>query len=285
MKPIQQGSSAAERPRGARARVLGSVLPFVTICLVACDNNRSSSEPAPPPAAPAPGSPESPPLGRGGAPSGDLDQNVGTAGAAGPPARPSVEDNMARHFQGSFRLRVKGPDGAREVAYFARGNTARIQLEGVGKPLDALVWERKMSVIDHDRKTYVTSPLDDLKTAEEADVEVDEAPTGERVVLRGVVCERTNVTQGAQRIEACVGGLPGEIDIDEVETVSGIDVPAWVEELIDEDKLPLQAEVREGDRTLYTVELLEYSPEPVPDTVLRLPEGYRARDASEPAAP
>jgi len=70
--------------------------------------------------------------------------------------------------------------------------------------------------------------------------------------------------------------LPGTFDIDKFETVAHIDVPAWLENLLKEELLPLRGSVREaGGRELYSFELTEYSSGPVDESQLALPSNYR----------
>jgi hypothetical protein len=72
-----------------------------------------------------------------------------------------------------------------------------------------------------------------------------------------------------------VAALPGTFDVDKFETVSAIDVPAWVEELMRDELLPLQGSVRDaGGRELYAFELTEYTPGPVDASQLTLPQNY-----------
>jgi hypothetical protein len=93
------------------------------------------------------------------------------------------------------------------------------------------------------------------------------------------------MTDGALRISACVSPLPGTFDVDKFETVSGLDVPAWVERLLDEQTLPLRASVADAHgRELYSLELVEYSPGPVDESMLVMPATYRDTVAGSEAA-
>jgi hypothetical protein len=235
----------------------------------------------------SPPAPEAPPVasvGQGGAAATPLiapgmQANENTAGGAAFVERPSTTDNMARSFQGALKLRVSGEGGEHGLRFFASGNKARIQIDGVhGKNFDALVWDDNISMIDHDRKSYSTVALAGLKAADEAKSSVERKSAGERRTLQGVVCEPYELVQGPYVIDACTSGVPGDFQVDEFETVSGLDVPPWAESLLKDHLLPIQATVKRDGREVYRVELMEYSPPPVAAATLAIPAGYQQRD-------
>jgi hypothetical protein len=205
-----------------------------------------------------------------------MQANADTAGSAAFVERPSVEDNMGRAFQGTLKLRIRGSGGEHGLRYFASGNKARIQIDAIhGKNFDALVWDDSIAMIDHDRKTYTTLSLADVKPGDEAQVEVARESAGARVTIQGVVCEPYELTQGPYVITTCVSGVPGDFDVDKLETVSGIDVPVWAESLLKDHLLPIQATVSEGKHELYRLELIEYSASPVDAATLAVPASYK----------
>jgi hypothetical protein len=208
--------------------------------------------------------------------------------------RPSVDENMGRGFQGRLAMRIRAPSGERTLRYQTRGNQARLQVDassgsaapaserspGAGTNFDALIWEQSMSMLNHERKTYRTVALDDVKASAEPDADVKIQKTGERSSLSGVTCERYQITQGELQVSACVSAVPGSFDVGKFETLSGIDVPPWAERLIEDDLLPLQAKVTDAaGHELYSLELIEYSPGPVDEAMLALPTNYRAEGA------
>jgi hypothetical protein len=202
---------------------------------------------------------------------------------------------MGRGFQGTFKLAVTTKQGERTLTYLARGNSARLQVDqgtgaatprrgGNGSPasgnFDALIWDDKLSILDHERRVYRTSSLDAVQPVEEPEPDVELKRTGERVSLEGVICERYELSQGPLRISACVSALPGPFDVDKLEALSNIDVPPWAERLLDEKMLPLSASVKDAEqRELYALRLLEYSAQPVDPTLLAIPADYRPLDA------
>ncbi|MEY2936275.1 MAG: hypothetical protein RL033_7024 [Pseudomonadota bacterium] len=220
-------------------------------------------------------------------------QNAPSAGAettalplapGAPGERPSVDQNMGRGFQGSLVLRVH--DSRRqdqELRYLSLGNTARLQIDTLGdqprnsapQHFDALIWGESISLIDHQRRAVRTLPLRQLRPKAEPEVSVATNRTGERTSLQGVYCEQTQLQQGDLHIDACVAGLPGTFAVDELETVSGLDVPAWVEQLLKDEQIPLRARVRDAaGKELYSLELVQYAPGPVDPQLLVVPENY-----------
>jgi hypothetical protein len=217
--------------------------------------------------------------------------------AAGAPAssigdRPSVDENMGRDFQGTLALRVVSPARSFGLRYSSRGNSARLQVDpleakddSASQHLDALIWDESISLLDHRDRTVQTFAMDSVAPRTDDSGAVEVKKTGERTMLLGVGCERYEIVDGPRRVSACVGALPGTFDIDKFETVSRIDVPPWLEELVKDELLPLQGSVRDaGGRELYSFELTEYSPGPVDATQLVLPQNYRATAAAPRAA-
>jgi hypothetical protein len=196
--------------------------------------------------------------------------------------RPSVDENMGRGFQGRLAMRIRAPSGERTLRYQTRGNRARLQVDapgdsaaagaqspGVGTNFDALIWDQSISTLNHERKSYQTVALDDVKANAKPDADVKIQKTGERSSLSGVTCERYEMTQGELKISACVSAVPGSFDVGKFETLSQVDVPPWAEQLLEDDLLPLQAKVTDaGGRELYSLELIEYSPGPVDEAML-----------------
>jgi hypothetical protein len=72
-----------------------------------------------------------------------------------------------------------------------------------------------------------------------------------------------------------VRGLPGPFDTDKLETLSHLDIPAWVEDQLSDRYLPVTATVTEGGRKLYELQLVQYSPDEVPENELSVPVTYR----------
>jgi hypothetical protein len=186
---------------------------------------------------------------------------------------------MGRSFQGAIELSLRNAAGEqRGIRYLSRGNSARLQIDGVnGKgAFDALIWDENISVIDNGQHSYRTFALDDVKTAgKDRDVHIDK--TGVRTMLSGVTCERYEIDDGPLHVSACVAGLSGTFAVDKFERVSGIQLPAWAEELIDKGNLPLQASARDKTgREVYRLDLTRYTAESVDDSMVALPSNYHA---------
>jgi hypothetical protein len=245
---------------------------------VACDWDWNREQREPPRTEPGPT-----PLANAPAPATNTPPLAGPASATDN-ARPSTDENMGRSFQGALELQLRTAAGEeRGLRYLSRGNDARLQVDGVkGRgAFDALIWDENISIIDNGRRTYKTFRLDDVETsARPRQVKVDK--TGERRSLQGVECERYEIDDGPLHVSAWVTGLSGTFAIDKFEKVSGLDVPAWAEELIANEQLPLQASVREhGGRELYTLTLTRYTAGSVDESMVTLPREYR-RDPGQP---
>jgi len=208
-----------------------------------------------------------------------------------PGSRTSLQEDMGRGFQGTLALRLHQASSEHDLRYQALGNTARLQLDALEQPaaekapfhFDALIWDQSLSVIDHEQRSVRTLPLAEIQTTPargEASIE----KTGERVSIQGVFCERYDVREGPLRIDACVSALPSAFDVGKFETLSGLDVPPWIEQLLLDKLVPLRAVARDaGGQQRYSIELIEYSPGPVDASLLKLPSNYRAlgRQAKE----
>jgi hypothetical protein len=201
---------------------------------------------------------------------------------------------MGRGFQGTLKLALTTKQGERTLSYLARGNSARLQIdnrESTGaqraqpdrsppsRNFDALIWDDKVSVLEHERRAYRTILLDAVQPMKEPTADVEVKRTGERVSLEGVICERYELSQGPLRISACVSPLPGPFDVSKLEALSNIDVPPWAERLLDEKMLPLTATVKDAEqRELYALRLVEYSAEAVDAALLAIPADYQPLD-------
>lgn len=207
--------------------------------------------------------------------------------------RPALDENMGRGFQGRLQMRLSTPTGEQTLRYLTRGNRARLQLDSTnaspeqgskgsklreGSNFDALIWDENISLMDHVHDTYRTVSLDEIEAGNEPGESVSVRETGERDRVAGVFCERYEIIQGATKILACVSAVPGTFDVNKLEKVSGLDAPAWVEQLLEDDLFPLQARaVGPSGLELYSLELIEYSADPVDESVLRVPSTYAAR--------
>lgn len=278
---VSRSSPAVLARRPAAALVALALVSAAGIC--GCNTRRAQDSSAPAPettvgtqplqAQPAPGSGAQPAPQAGGATS--VVPSLGD--------RPSVDDNMGRGFQGTLALRLLGPQQSYALRYASRGNTARLQvdpLEAKDKPasrhLDVLIWGENISILNHRDRTVQTLELDSVSPRGDDAADVDIEKTGERSTLLGVGCERYEMKDGPLRISACVSALPGTFEVDKLETAARIDVPAWLEDLLKDELLPLQGSVREaGGREVHSFELIEYSPGPVDESQLALPTNYR----------
>ena len=190
---------------------------------------------------------------------------------------------MGRGFQGTLALRLHQASSAHDLRYQAYGNTARLQLDALEKPVggkapfhfDALIWDQSLSLIDHERRSVRTMPLAEIQ-ATQATGGASIEKTGERVSIQGVFCERYHLQDGPLRVDACVSALPSAFDVGKFETVSGLDVPPWLEQLLLDKLVPLRAVARDAGGERYSIELIEYSPGPVDASLLVLPSNYRA---------
>jgi hypothetical protein len=202
-----------------------------------------------------------------------------------PGERPSVSQNMGRGFQGSLLLRVRDGSRTHELRYLSLGDRARIQIDartsgGAQAPLhfDAVLEGDNILIFDHAKRTIRTISLAQIKPrpGSDASAAVHVKKTGESVTLGGVPCEPYQIEQPDLRVTACVSALPGSFDIGKFETVSGIQAPAWVEALLNQQQFPLRAQVTDPkghDR--YSLELVEYSPGPVNTALLTVPADYQ----------
>lgn len=191
---------------------------------------------------------------------------------------------MGRGFQGTLLLRLHQGSREHDLRYQAYGNTARLQLDALDKPpagkpafhFDALIWDQNISLLDHEQRSVRTVPLSEIHATEPAG-EVSIRKTGERMAIQGVFCEPYEMQDGPLRIDACVSALPSAFDVGKLESVSGLDVPPWVERLLLDKLVPLRAEARDASgQQRYSIELIEYSPGPVDPSLLALPSNYRA---------
>jgi len=214
----------------------------------------------------------------------EASNGVNTGGAA--PEGRNTSDNMGRNFEGRLRAKISGYGQNGELRYLSKNNRARLQLENVPgtsiRSFDSLFDAGEMTVLLNDRREYYTRKLDDVEATKEHGPDIDIDQTGERVMEAGFACTIANITQGSQKISACIFGAPGRFDIGKFERVSGFVAPAWVRALLSNNYWPMTASVRGAKGgELYSVKVVEYSPGPVLDSELAIPPNYHEVDASK----
>jgi hypothetical protein len=174
-------------------------------------------------------------------------------------------------------MRVTGLHEPLELHYLSRGERGRLQIDRPGSespPFDAIFAGDHVFVLDHAKRRYRERTLGDVpKNRETSDVHVER--TRDQREVNGLLCYPWRLSSGEQTIEACVRALPGTFDTDKLESLSGFDIPAWVEKVIADSYLPISARVTQAGRELYKLELLQYSPDEVPDNELAVPANYQ----------
>jgi hypothetical protein len=159
-----------------RARSLACASSLIATSVVACDWDWHRERSGPP---------------RIEQPNGPVQTQAPLTGAdteAARAQRPSTDENMGRGFQGTIEQRLRTSRGERRLRYLSRGNKARLQVDGLHGTgaFDALIWGESISVLDHERDTYRTVALDDVKPAEHnRDLAIEK--TGERMTLDGLL--------------------------------------------------------------------------------------------------
>jgi hypothetical protein len=270
-------------PRGARwhgrsQRFLGRRGPALIGLIVALGCSRG--EPTRQDRGQAPGR-ETDPAPRGGAAAAAASNSaVSSAEQQGTRLGGPRAENMGRNFEGRLQWRVSGTKQPMQVRYLSRGERGRLQIERPGSgaaTFDAIFAGDRAIVLDHAQRRYHSYELGKVEKKREPGVDVREERTDERREVMGLVCNPWQLSSGAQRISACVRGLPGPFDTDKLETLSHLDVPAWLETLVAKDYLPITATVSQDGKTSYEVTLERYSPDEVPENELTVPANYTER--------
>jgi hypothetical protein len=228
---------------------------------------------------------------RGQGPGRETDPAVAATGAKPQASSPAVasaerhgirlegprEENMGRNFEGRLQWRVVGVEPELSIRYLSRGERGRLQLDRPGSGqagFDAIFAGDQVIVLDHAHHRFRQQDLNQVPKKSEPAGSATVERTTDRRELSGLLCYPWQLTSGTQKIEACVRGLPGPFDTDKLETLSGKDIPAWVEELAQQRYLPIAATVSEGGRKLYELTLVQYSPDEVPENELSVPANY-----------
>jgi hypothetical protein len=245
---------------------------FGLVLAVACSRNQGGRQDS----GSAPGR-ETDPAPAGSAKAAASSPAVASADAHGTRTEGPRADNMGRNFEGRLRQRFTGSNPL-EFSYLSHGERGRLQIQKLGSQptFDAIFAGDQALVLDHVRRRYRSVDLNRVEKKREKDEEVRVERTEDRKEVKGLLCYPWQLTSGAQHISACVRGLPGPFDTDKFETLSGLDVPAWVEKLVSERYLPIEATVTEGGRKVYELVLEQYSPDEVPENELSVPANYQA---------
>lgn len=201
---------------------------------------------------------------------------VAAANAHGTRLEGPRDQNMGRNFEGRLQLRVNGLRGPLAIRYLSRGDRGRLQIDRPGAAsFDAIFAGDQAIVLDHTHRRYRTYDLNTVAPRAEATQDVQVERATDRREMSGLLCYPWRLSSGRQKVEACVRGLPGPFDTDKLETLSNLDLPAWLERLLSERYLPISATVTEDGRRVYDVEILQYSPDEVSENELSVPENYQ----------
>ncbi len=188
----------------------------------------------------------------------------------GGPAVGTPSQDMAGNFEGRARVLLKRPEGPIEITLLSRDQRSRLQVDDSKHPernLDLVFDDDRAAVVLNDRKQYFDVDLDKLekKSDETSDVRQTSSTDDVRKVVHGLNCNPRELTQPGQKISACVLGLPNGFGAESFQALTGIDLPAWVEYLLERDLWPVTATVRDDSgKELYSVEVVDYTSRPLP---------------------
>jgi hypothetical protein len=189
--------------------------------------------------------------------------------------RPSKDDDMGRAFQGVMELRIEHrQQSPLSLRFMSLGNAARLQCEGGPRSFDVLILDEKLVTLDHAQRRYKTQLQGEPEAPEGDNVKTKHLDT--RQTIEGVICDDWTLTDGTQRIEACLAGLPGEFNPAKLAAATGIHLPNWVAALFADKYLPVIAKVYDASqRELYSLRLSKWAPGPVDPALLTVPSNYQ----------
>jgi hypothetical protein len=200
--------------------------------------------------------------------------------------------DMAGNFEGRAHVIVKRPEGPVDIKVISRDQRSRLQVDDAKHPerrLDLIFDDERAGVVFNDRKQYFDVNLDDLKEKPERATEVRQTSSSDdvRKVVHGLNCNPRELTQPGQKISACVLGLPNEFDAGSFQALTGIELPPWIEYLLERDLWPVTATVRdEAGKELYTVEVVDYTSRPLPAVEeLSIPANFTRVEPRVPIRP
>jgi hypothetical protein len=202
-----------------------------------------------------------------------------------PDGGPSVgvpSHGMATNFEGRAHVVLKRPEGAIDIRLISRDRRSRLQVDDPRHPerrLDLIFDQDRAAVLSSERKEYFEVDLGDLDEKPERAKDVEETSSADdvREVVQGLNCNPRELTQPGQKISACVLGLPNEFDAGSFQALTGVDLPPWIEYLVERDLWPVRATVRdESGKELYSLEVVDYRSEPRPPAEeLAIPQDFK----------
>lgn len=189
---------------------------------------------------------------------------------------------MAAQFEGRAHVVLKRPEGAIDIRLISRDRRSRLQVDDPRHPerrLDLIFDQDRAAVLSGERKQYFEVDLDDLDEEPERAKDVEQTSSSDdvRKVVHGLNCNPRELTQPGQKISACVLGLPNEFDAGSFQALTGIDLPPWIEFLVERDLWPVTATVRDDSgKELYSLEVVDYRSQPLPSAEeLAIPRDFK----------
>jgi hypothetical protein len=195
------------------------------------------------------------------------------------------EANFGQNFEGRLAFTIQR--GGKELAklrYLSRGTAARFQYDH-GKlsngSIDVLFDAKTATRLFDEKRNYYTIESAKIHRDDENDGSVEKESSGQRKSIQGMVCTEYRIKQENGIVaEACLRGLPGgSFETDAFEALTKLDIPPWLENVMQDKLMPLSARVHDGKgNTLYTVELEQYGPEPVSALEVQVPANFQRVD-------
>lgn len=188
-------------------------------------------------------------------------------------------------FEGRISMRLAGDEPA-TIQYAAKGDKVKVELrrapgdvrEGVSAIIDRS--EKKISLLNQTDKKYAEIDVDRVyQQARERAKNVELVRTGEKKTISGIQCENWTLTDGDRKVTACVAKGPAYFDPAALEGAVDIELPAWVERIVEAGHFPLSVTITDASgKTMTAGEVVEWTEGEVEEGDLQVPEGYQKVD-------
>lgn len=206
----------------------------------------------------------------------------------------TVGASLGRTFQGEIVADVFLPNKSQPAAfrYMASGDRMRMRLDGSTSDFDVIAEGKTLAVLNHGNHSFRKFDLPDVD-----DGPVSKGVSGDRkndlkisknedavTFQAGLRCEEHTITGAHTEIHACVAGLPGAFERGLFERATGVQLPAWLAALVDNEGIPLRARGHHGNSGDFTLTVTRYSAEPLADASFLVPSNYVQDTAAQPNA-
>ncbi len=190
-------------------------------------------------------------------------------------------------FEGVVEFSVSTPEGHIPMTYMAKGDNARVDMEGRPGMKAAIlinVKEKKTVMLMEGMNMYMNIPAPKPEDMPESKPEISK--TGKTQEILGYTCEQYIIKDGDMQSEVWVTKDLGSFAMFRMGPPGrGAKEEAWQKVIGSEGGFPLKAMTKSGDESVNEMIATKIEKKSLDDGLFQIPEGYKPFDPSKMGGP